>query len=129
NVHAVRGEDGELLYLEGTVEDVSDRWWGEQRRRLQYAAAQVFGDATTVEEARPHILETICEGLEWDIGIAWEVQPDGVLRAAELWHAPEASAEALQRALPRLVCRRGQKLAGEVWQSRESMWIPDVAEE
>jgi PAS domain S-box-containing protein len=31
NVRAVRDEKGNLLYLEGTVEDVSDRWWGEQR--------------------------------------------------------------------------------------------------
>ncbi len=129
NVHSVRDDHGELLYLEGTVEDVSDRWWGEQRRRLQYSTAQVLGDAATVEEARPHLLEAICKELEWDIGIAWEVEADGMLRAAEMWHAPEVQVEALRRALPRLSYRPGQKLVGEVWETREPRWIPDVADD
>jgi len=47
SVRAIRDEGGALLYLEGTVEDVSDLWWGEQRRRLQSALAHVLGDATT----------------------------------------------------------------------------------
>ena len=125
NVHSIRGENGELLYLEGTVEDVSGLWWGEQRRRLQYATAQVVGDAATVEEARPHLLEAICKGLEWDIGIAWEVEPDGLLRTAEMWRAPEVA----DRALPQITCQRGQRLVGEVWESREPAWISDVAED
>ena len=68
NVRAVRDENGELCYMEGTVEDVSDVWWGEQRRRLQYALARALGDAPTVDLARPQILSTICKGLGWDVG-------------------------------------------------------------
>jgi PAS domain S-box-containing protein len=48
NVRAVRDEQGELRYLEGTVEDVTDRWWSEQRRRLQFATARVLADAKSV---------------------------------------------------------------------------------
>ena len=128
NVRAVRDERGELRYLEGTVEDVSDVWWGEQRRRLQYALAQVLGDSATVEQARPHILSAVCKALGWHVGLYWEATPDS-LRAVDLWHVPELEAEELKQALPHLVHVRGQKLVGEVWVSGEPKWIADIATE
>jgi PAS domain S-box-containing protein len=89
NVHAVRDDAGKLLYLEGTVEDISDRWWSEQRRRLQYATARVIEKAANVAEARPMILQTICEILDWDMAAIWDVDAEaGVLCSVEVWHAP-----------------------------------------
>jgi PAS domain S-box-containing protein len=126
NVRAVRDERGVLLYLEGTVEDVSNLWWGEQRRRLQYALARVLGDATTVAEARPQILSTICKSLEWDIGLAWEVQDGEQLCAVEMWRAPGLPSDELELALPHMGYHRGQRLAGEVWESGEPKWIADL---
>jgi PAS domain S-box-containing protein len=126
NVHAVRDERGELLYLEGTVEDVSGLWWGEQRRRLHYATAAVMGDAATVEEARPQILAAICVGLEWSIGIAWE-ETGGELRAVEFWHEPDVETGDLERTLLGISYRRGQNFVGEVWDSGEAKWIADLA--
>ncbi len=125
NVHAVRDDRGQLLYLEGTVEDVSDLWWGEQRRRLQYALARVLGDAATVEEARPEILSTICKALEWDIGIAWETD-EGDIHLAEIWHPPELTVEALNEALSQVSYDLGQKLVGEVWETGEAKWVADL---
>jgi len=126
NVHAVRDEGGKLLYLEGTVEDVSGLWWGEQRRRLQYATARVLGDARTVEEARPQILSTIGKALEWDIGLAWEEEA-GKLHPVEMWHQPELQIGEFEQALPHMTCRRGQRLAGEVLESGEPQWVADLS--
>jgi two-component system cell cycle sensor histidine kinase/response regulator CckA len=128
NVRAIRDDRGKLLYLEGTVEDVSDLWWGEQRRRLQYALSRVLGDAATVEEARPQILRTICKSLEWDVGIAWELSAGGI-DIAEIWHAPELRAEEMKAALLQVSYDRGQKLVGEVWESGEAKWVADLASE
>jgi len=128
NVHAVRDENGTLLYLEGTVEDVSGLWWGEQRRRLHYATARVLGDVKTVAEARPLILSTIGKALEWNIGITWEEHADE-LRAVEIWNSPEFDTTEIEGALPQLTYRRGQKLVGEVWDGGEPKWIADIAGE
>ena len=99
NVRAVRDAGGALLYLEGTVEDVSAHWWSEQRRRLQYATTRVLGDAATVAEARPKILQGICEILEWDLGAVWDVDSaDLVLRCVEIWHSPEVDVAEFERA-------------------------------
>ncbi len=126
NVHAIRDPKGELLYLEGTVEDVSDVWWGEQRRRLQYATSRVLGDAASVEQARPQILEAICKALEWDIGIAWE-EVNGELLPLEMWHQPELQTEEFELALPHMTYRRGQRLVGEVWNSGDPSWVADLS--
>ena len=128
NVHAVRDEKGALLYLEGTVEDVSGLWWGEQRRRLQYAMARVIADAASVEDARPKLLRTICETLEWDMGAVWDVDADaGVLHCVEVWSVPEIEIGEFEKANAALECRRGQRLAGEVWQLAEPKWIAALA--
>jgi PAS domain S-box-containing protein len=128
NVHAVRDEEGRLQYLEGTVEDVSLLWWGEQRRRLQYAMARVVADAPSVEDARPKILRTVCETLEWEMGAVWDVDEDaGVLRCVEVWSVAAIDIAEFEKANAELECRRGQRLAGEVWQLAEPKWIAELA--
>jgi two-component system cell cycle sensor histidine kinase/response regulator CckA len=127
NVHAVRDEQGNVLYLEGTVEDISSLWWGEQRRRLLNNASRVVADAASVEEARPQLLRAVCETLEWDMGAVWDVDAElGVLRCVEVWHTPEIQIEPFEEANAAAQFPLGQGLAGEVWRTREPKWIPDL---
>ena len=90
NVRAVRDAARNLVSLEGTVEDISIRHWSEQRRALQEATARVLSEAASVAEARPKILESICDILEWKMGAVWDVDAaEGVLRCVEVWQAPD----------------------------------------
>ncbi len=130
NVRAVRSEDGTLLYLEGTVEDVSERWWSEQRRRLQYATARALNESASVAEARPKILQSICDILEWDMGAVWDVDLSAtLLRCVEIWHTPNVDISEFEAANVRTTYRPGAGLAGEVWQSGEPKWIANLADE
>lgn len=127
NVRVIRNERGEALYLEGSVEDISAHWWGEQRRRLQQATSRVLDKAASVAEARPMILQTICEILGWDMGAIWDVEPEaGVLGSVELWHAPEIEIDEFMDAVSRITFGPGDGLAGEVWESGEPKWISDL---
>ena len=128
NVRAIRNESGHLRCLEGTVEDVSDVWWGEQRRRLQYSLARVLGDSATVEQARPEIISTICKAMGWDVGVFFEVA-GAELHAIEMWSVPDLEMEELRMALPHLVYKRGQRLAGEAWSEGEPKWIAELSAE
>jgi len=128
NVRAIRNESGHLRCLEGTVEDVSDVWWGEQRRRLQYSLARVLGDSATVEQARPEIISTICKAMGWDVGVFFEVTGTE-LHAIEMWSVPDLEMEELRMALPHLVYKRGQRLAGEAWSEGEPKWIAELSAE
>jgi PAS domain S-box-containing protein len=128
NVHAVRDEAGQLLYLEGTVEDISDRWWSEQRRRLQFATARVLEKAGSVAEARPMILKAICEILEWHMGAVWDVNDAaGELQCAEVWHAADIDIAEFERVNSRVGFHLGHGLVGEVWRTGEPKWIADLS--
>ena len=128
NVRAIRDESGKLLYLEGAVQDVSERWWSERRRQLLYATARVLGDAESVAEARPKLLQVICEILEWDLGAVWDVDGE-VLRCVEIWHTPNVDVAEFERANTATTYRLGDGLAGEVWKSGEPKWIATLADE
>ena len=127
NVRAVRDEEGQILYLEGTVEDISDRWWSEQRRRLQQATSAVLEKAESVAEARRMILKGICELLEWDMGTVWDVDAEaGVLRCVEVWHTPEIDIAEFEQIMARVTLTPGQGFAGQIWQEREPRWNSDL---
>jgi PAS domain S-box-containing protein len=125
NVRAVRDAAGRLLFLEGTVEDISNQWWSAQRQRLQYATARLLGEAGSVDEARPQILGTICETLEWDLGAVWDVAGD-VMHCVEIWCVPEVDVTDFERINAEAEVRRGEGLAGQVWASGEPQWVADL---
>jgi len=71
--------------------------------------------AATVAEARPKILQSICEILEWDLGAVWDVDPaDLVLRCVEIWHSPEVDVVEFEEANTTTTYPLGQGLAGDV---------------
>ncbi len=128
NARAVRDSDGELRHIEGTVEDISDHWWQEQRRLLQYATTEVLSGTQTIAEARPKLLESICEILEWELGAVWEVdQADDLLRCVEIWHSPNVEVAEFERANTETTYPPGEGLAGQVWKTGEPKWIANIA--
>ena len=62
---------------------------------LQYRVTRILADATSVAEATPKILQTMCECLGWDLGAVWRMDSKAhVLRCTELWRT--AGVEAVQ---------------------------------
>jgi two-component system, cell cycle sensor histidine kinase and response regulator CckA len=130
NVHAVRDESGALRYFEGTVEDVTSQWWSEQRRRLQYATARVLGESATIAEARPRILKTICEIVNWHLGAVWDIEPEAaVQQCVEIWHAPSINVDEFEQANSNTTQPLGVGFAGEVWRTGEPKWIANLSDE
>ncbi len=127
NIRAVRDEDRQIRYLEGTVEDISDRWWAEQRRRLQFATSRALNEAASVADARPIILQSICEILEWDLGAVWDVDLKSmVLRCVEIWHSPSVEVKDFEQANTTTTYAPGRGLAGEVWKTGEPRWYESL---
>lgn len=129
NVHVVRDEEGRSRYIEGTLEDISDDWWIEQRSKLQSSTLRVLSESATVAEARPRILQTICEILEWDMGAVWDVDEERrLLECVEIWHKAEVDILEFDAANTSTTYARGKGLAGEVWQTGEPKWIANLSE-
>ena len=87
-------------YLFGAfVQDISQTQQAAQRREVQYGIARVLAEANTLEETSPQILQAICEGLGWDVGVMWRVDSQqNVLCCVGVWSRPEVRAPEFKRA-------------------------------
>lgn len=130
NVHAIWDENDEIAYLEGTIFEITERHWAERRRALQYAAAKILNDTASLAEARPKILQTICELLEWEMGAVWDVvHEENILKCVEIWHRQGIDIGEFEEASLEITFEPGVRLAGKVWQTGEPAWVVHFAEE
>ncbi len=129
NVHAVRDHEGELLYLEGTIHDITAQHWAECRRSLHLATAEIFAECPSVAEARPRILQAICELLEWEMGAVWQVSvAENLLRCVEVWHRQGIDIAEFEDAALEIPFEPGMHLSGKVWQTGEPAWVVNFTE-
>lgn len=129
NVHAVRDQNGKIVYIEGTAVDITERLWAEQRRDLQYLTRQAFAEATTITEARLKILKTICEILDWEMGAIWNVEQQAdALQCSEIWHHAMIDIEEFEAVTEGVSFVKGRGLVGKVWESGDPAWLPDPSQ-
>jgi PAS domain S-box-containing protein len=93
----------------------------------QYAVARVVAEATTLSHAVPVILQSLCENLEWQLGILWSVDhQSNSLRQVNYWHVPTIHVETFIEANQQTTLTPGVGLPGRVWASRQPLWISDL---
>ena len=89
--------------------------------------AGVLGEATSLEEGAPKLLECIGESLGWELGALWSVDADEqVLRCVGFWHVPGIDAKPFEELSRRINFAPGVGLPGRVWAEGQAAWIPDV---
>jgi len=105
------------------LRDIADRKRAELGEGVQNAATRVLADAPSLAAAAPRILEAICESLGWDVGALWTVdRAAGVLRCAEMWHAPGTEFPEFRAMAGSRTLRRGAGLLGRVWATGKPVW-------
>ena len=99
----------------------------QRRLTAAHATARALVEASSLAEATPKILQSICESFGWEHGALWTVDRDrNVLRCSEIWTIPGRSFAEFDRISRDLTFARGVGLPGRVWASGEPAWIPDV---
>ena len=73
--YPVLDRDGDALGVGAVIEEVTDRRRAEQRTELQHAVTRILSTADAVDLAVTRVLETVCEGLGWDVGCYWPLDP------------------------------------------------------
>lgn len=107
--------------------DITERKRAEKRRDAQYAIARILAEATTVAEATPSILQALCEHLDWQVGMIWNIDSgQSVLRCINAWQAPDVDVHQFVEANQKTIFRQGVGVPGQVWMSHQPIWITEL---
>src|SRR5438132_7572021 len=120
-------KDGKQFFT-GIARDVAERKVIERRLATQYQITRILSESTSLVEAAPRLLQSVCECLGWGLGILWRVDLDQ-LRYVQSWHQPAAHFEEFEAASIERTFVRGVGLPGRIWTGGEPVWLENVAQD
>ncbi|MBN3896770.1 MAG: PAS domain S-box protein [Nostoc sp. NOS(2021)] len=107
------------------ITDITERKRSQQLLTAQYAIARVLSEATTLVNAVPAILQSLCESLGWQAGIIWSVDDEAnVLHRMSSWYSSDLEKEPFNQHTIAL----NEGLPGQTWASGQPVWISSPAE-
>ena len=101
-----------------------------RKLKLEYDIARLLSESSSTLESAPRILQAICEALNWDVGVIWDVdRRANLLRCVVVWHRPALEAKEFEAQTPERTFALGEGLPGRVWATAKPLWIRDLAED
>jgi len=126
-IQPVLNEAGEVINFMAVQSDVTERNQAERRRNMQYAVSRILAGSSNLDVAATGILKSICEGLGWTLGGLWSPSAESEeLIFSNAWHDPTCDCAIFLDDSRKRKFRIGEGLPGRVWQSGQSVWIPDL---
>jgi diguanylate cyclase (GGDEF)-like protein/PAS domain S-box-containing protein len=124
----VRGPENRPLYFQTVTVDIRDRKRAEVLQAARFAVTQALVTSPGWEKAAPGVLEGLCRTLDWELAEYWEVNPEReTMRFATSWKRPGRDTSAYEATATQVIYRRGEGLAGRVWESGGPISMPDLA--
>jgi len=123
-------EDGKFVHTRCFTHDITDRKLTEKRLALQYAVSRILAKSIDFLEGTHEILQTVCEGLGWQVGLLWSTDyQEGVLRYIDIWHEPSIDIAEFKQASATRTFQKGVGLPGRIWATSKPAWIPNVVKD
>ncbi|HET7467486.1 MAG TPA: PAS domain S-box protein [Candidatus Dormibacteraeota bacterium] len=124
----VRDGEGKAVYLQTVAVDIRDRMRGEVLQSARFAVTQALVTSPGWDKAAPHVLEGLCRALDWELGEYWEVdaQRDS-MHFVVSWKRPGRDTSAYEATASQFSYRRGEGLAGRVWEESRPVSVTDLA--
>ena len=124
----VRGPDGNPLYLQTVAVDLRDRKRAEVLQAARFAVTQALVTSPGWEKAAPGVLEGLCRTLDWELAEYWEVDAEReVMHFVTAWKRPGRDTTSYEATAAQASYRRGEGLAGRVWESGSPVSVADLA--
>ena len=124
----VRGPDTKPLYLQTVAVDIRDRKRAEVLQAARFAVTQALVTSPGWEKAAPGVLEGLCRTLDWELAEYWEVDVEReAMHFVTAWKRPGRDTSSYEATAPETSYRRGEGLAGRVWETGSPVKVPDVA--
>jgi PAS domain S-box-containing protein len=126
-ISPIKSGSGKILGASMFAREISERKQNEKRLSMQYTLTRILAEFATLSDAVPLILQVICEGIGWDLGVLWIYdRTDGQLHCLELWHMPLVTVPEFEAITRSFAFKPGFGLPGRVLLSGIPLWIPDV---
>jgi diguanylate cyclase (GGDEF)-like protein/PAS domain S-box-containing protein len=126
----VRDLEGKGLYIQTVAVDIRDRMRGEVLQSARFAVTQALVTSPGWDQAAPHVLEGLCRALDWELGEYWEVDAQReTMQFAVSWKRPGRDTSAYEATAAQYTFRRGEGLAGRVWETGRPVIITDLAKD
>jgi diguanylate cyclase (GGDEF)-like protein/PAS domain S-box-containing protein len=126
----VRGADQRPMYFQTVTVDIRGRKRAEVLQAARFAVTQALVTSPGWEKAAPAVLEGLCRTLDWELAEYWEVDANReAMHFVTSWKRPGRDVVAFEATAANAVYRRGEGLAGRVWESGAPLAMPDLAEE
>ncbi len=123
----IKDDRGMVVGVVLVFHDITERRRAERRRNAEYAVTRVLSESASIEQAAPAVLQTICEGLGWDLGLLWRADRQvNLLRCRSGWHRPSDPVASFLAHSQDRTFSLGVGLPGRVWMEGKAAWIPDV---
>ena len=120
-------EDGKFVHSRCFTRDITDRRRIEHRLALQYAITRIVSRSIDFVEGTHEILETVCEGLGWQVGVLWSVDHQKeVLHCVDVRHSPILDVRDFEAACLNTKFVKGAGLPGRIWETGRPVWIPNL---
>jgi diguanylate cyclase (GGDEF)-like protein/PAS domain S-box-containing protein len=126
----VRGADGRPMYFQTVTVDIRGRKRSEVLQAARFAVTQALVTSPGWEKAAPAVLEGLCRTLDWELAEYWEVDADReAMHFITAWKRPGRDTAGFEATAANAVYRRGEGLAGRVWESGAPLAMPDLADD
>ncbi len=124
----VRDIDNKPHYFQTVAVDIRDRKRAEVLQAARFAVTQALVTSPGWDKAAPGVLEGLCRSLDWELAEYWEVDPEReAMHFVTSWKRPGRDTSAYEATASQVNYRRGEGLAGRVWESGAPVVMPDLA--
>jgi len=124
----VRDADNKPMYFQAVAVNIRDRKRAEVLQAARFAVTQALVTSPGWEKAAPGVLEGLCRALDWELAEYWEVDPEReAMHFGASWKRPGRDTSVYEATASQASYRRGEGLAGQVWESGAPVAMPDLA--
>ena len=120
-------DSGRFAGYRGIGRDITEQKRGERLLRLEHQVARSLSEAEDAAGALRAVIRAVCEAEGWACGRYFALDEAAqVLRFQHAWCVADPAMEEFVARSRELVYRRGEGLAGRVWQTSEPIWSSDT---
>ncbi|MGL5080236.1 MAG: sensor domain-containing protein [Microcoleaceae cyanobacterium] len=117
-------------YFLGAGLDITERKRTEEAIQLLQQITRSVSVAANFDSALEVALRLICETTGWEFGEAWVLNPEQThLEYSAVGYGKNSHFHTLKQFSDQLTLQLNQDLAGRVWLTQKTQWIPDINQE